>query len=101
MFIAFLKHGYIINVEVKGRGAHLPFVSNDIIAKISDIVDNKDLTEDEKKALQNQYDNLTEKLELTFQKVLYMFTDQANAVIVTVNSRKWHLLHDGKIIICL
>lgn len=39
----------IINVEVKGRGAHLPFVSNDIIAKISDIVDNKDLTEDEKK----------------------------------------------------
>lgn len=38
----------IINIEVKGRGAHLSFETKDIISKISDSVDNKDLTDDEK-----------------------------------------------------
>jgi hypothetical protein len=39
----------IINIEVKGRGAHLSFETKDIISKISDSVDNKELTDDEKK----------------------------------------------------
>lgn len=39
----------IINIEVKGRGAHLSFETKDIISKISDSVDNENLTDDEKK----------------------------------------------------
>lgn len=39
----------IINIEVKGRGAHLSFETKDIISKISDSVDNENLTDDDKK----------------------------------------------------